>query len=72
MQKRSEDVDALVSVSNFFAVKMKQKMGLPDEKVQTIHLGVEVDDYTFISTRSTRKGISVIFHACAMKMDLIL
>jgi glycosyltransferase involved in cell wall biosynthesis len=64
MQKRAEDVDALVSVSNFFAGKMKQKMGLPDEKVHTIHLGVEVDDYTFISTKDKERNIGYVSRMC--------
>src|SRR5690554_954884 len=38
MHNRANDVDALVSVSNFFADKMIHQMELPTEKVHTIHL----------------------------------
>jgi len=64
MHKRSEDVDALVSVSNFFAGKMKQSMGLADDKIHTIHLGVEVDDYTYISTRDKERNIGYVSRMC--------
>ena len=64
MHTRSKDVDALVSVSNFFARKMKERMQLPDEKVHTIHLGVEITDYAFISTREKERNIGYISRMC--------
>ncbi len=64
MHTRSQDVDALVSVSNFFAEKMKDRMQLPDEKVHTIHLGVEINDYTFISTREKERNVGYISRMC--------
>ena len=45
MHERSKDVDVLVSVSNFFAGVMKERMNLSDEKVKTIHLGVDVEGH---------------------------
>ncbi|MFA5533372.1 MAG: glycosyltransferase family 4 protein [Mariniphaga sp.] len=64
MHKRAEDVDALVAVSDFFAEKMKTSMELPSEKVQTIHLGVEVNDYTYISPREKPRHVGYISRMC--------
>lgn len=64
MNDRTADVDALVAVSNYFAEKMQQKMSLPLEKVHTIHLGVEVADYNFISTRKKQRNIGFISRLC--------
>jgi glycosyltransferase involved in cell wall biosynthesis len=64
MHERAKDVDALVSVSDFFAEKMKQSMELPAEKVQTIHLGVEVNDYTYVSTKEKPRNVGYISRMC--------
>ncbi|RIH65032.1 glycosyltransferase family 1 protein [Mariniphaga sediminis] len=64
MHTRSEDVDMLVAVSDFFAEKMKKSMKLPEEKVQTIHLGVEVNDYTFISASKKPRNVGYISRMC--------
>ncbi len=64
MHTRSRDVDALVSVSNFFAEKMKARMDLPEDKLHTIHLGVDIDDYTFISTREKERNVGYISRIC--------
>lgn len=64
MQTRSEDVDVFVSVSNFFAGKTKVLMGLPPEKVKTIHLGVEPADYTFVSSKNKPRNIGYISRMC--------
>jgi hypothetical protein len=46
-------------------------MQLPAEKVHTIHLGVKIDDYKYISTREKERNIGYI-SGCVMKMVLIL
>ena len=55
MHERAEDVDALVAVSNFFADTMKKRMQLPDKKVHTFYLGVDYEDYRFISTKDKER-----------------
>lgn len=64
MHKRAEDVDAFVSVSDYFAEKMKLLMELPPEKVHTIHLGVETNDYTYNSPREKERNIGFISRMC--------
>ena len=64
MHERSKDVDALVSVSHFFSGVMKQKMNLPDEKVRVIHLGVDVNDYKYISPKEKERNVGYISRMC--------
>jgi glycosyltransferase involved in cell wall biosynthesis len=64
MHERAEDVDAFVSVSEFFARKMTQRMDLPAEKISTIHLGVDVEDYRYIPTASKQRNIGYISRLC--------
>jgi glycosyltransferase involved in cell wall biosynthesis len=64
MHERSNDVDALVSVSHYFSGVMKQKMNLPDEKVKVIHLGVDVNDYKYISPKEKERNVGYISRMC--------
>ncbi len=64
MHTRAKDVDALVAVSDFFGTKMKELLQLPAEKVQTIHLGVEMNDYTYISTYDKPRNIGYLSRIC--------
>jgi glycosyltransferase involved in cell wall biosynthesis len=43
MAQAGESVDAFVSVSQWYADKIKDKMHIPDEKLKVIHLGVDND-----------------------------
>lgn len=64
MHERAGDVDVLVSVSDFFAGVMKERMNLPDEKIKTIHLGVDVEDYEYISTKEKERNVGYISRMC--------
>ncbi len=64
MHERSKDVDKLVSVSNFFAGLMKDRMRLNDDQLQTIHLGVDVEDYEFVSVREKPRNVGYISRMC--------
>ena len=64
MHERAKDVDILVSVSDFFADVMKERMNLPDEKVKTIHLGVDIEDYKYISTKEKERNVGYISRMC--------
>lgn len=64
MSQRSEDVDMMVSVSDYFSEKMKQQMHLPDEKLRTIHLGVDINDYKYLSTRQKERNIGYLSRMC--------
>ncbi|WP_346857219.1 glycosyltransferase family 4 protein [uncultured Draconibacterium sp.] len=64
MHKRSDDVDALVAVSNFFADAMKKRMNLKDEKVHTFYLGVDAEDYPYIPVKEKPRNVGYISRMC--------
>ena len=64
MHERAKDVDVLVAVSHFFAGVMKQRMNIPDEKIKTIHLGVDVNDYNYIPPREKERNVGYISRMC--------
>ncbi|NQU85857.1 MAG: glycosyltransferase family 4 protein [Mariniphaga sp.] len=60
MHEKAKDVDAFISVSNFFTDVMKKNMTLPDEKVHSIYLGVDYEDYTYINSSEKPRNIGYI------------
>jgi len=64
MHERSNDVDALVAVSNFFAETMKKQMNLPTEKLHTFYLGVDPGEYHFISVKEKPRNVGYISRMC--------
>ncbi len=64
MHTGAENVDALIAVSNFFAETMQNKMALPAEKVHTFYLGVDAEDYHFISTNEKPRNVGFISRMC--------
>ncbi len=64
MSERSEDVSAFISVSDFYARVMKEKMTLPDKKVRSVHIGVDPDDYTFRPVSEKKRRIGFVSRMC--------
>jgi len=64
MHERSNDVDALVAVSNYFADTMKKRMNLGDEKIHTFYLGVDTEDYPFIPVKEKPGNVGYISRMC--------
>jgi glycosyltransferase involved in cell wall biosynthesis len=46
MSERGKDVDVFISVSDYFAAEIHQRMIIPENKMQTVYLGVDTLDYT--------------------------
>ncbi len=46
MSDRGRDVDLFISVSDYFASEIHQRMVIPESKMQTVHLGVDTADYS--------------------------
>lgn len=46
MGEKANDTGALIAVSDFFANKMKQKMGIPDGKLHVVHIGIDPSRYS--------------------------
>ncbi len=65
MSKGGEHVSSFVSVSDYYAREMKKKMHLPEEKMETVHIGVFPGDYEFIPTsRKEGRNIGYISRMC--------
>ena len=60
MSERAKDVDAFISVSDYFAKAAQNWMNLPDEKLYTLHLGVDPSDYEFSNAASRDREIGYI------------
>lgn len=43
--ERASEADALVAVSHYYARFMRQRLGLPEEKLHVVHTGIPTDDY---------------------------
>jgi glycosyltransferase involved in cell wall biosynthesis len=46
MSERGRYVDMFISVSNYFAKEIHDRMTIPAEKMTTVHLGVDMTDYS--------------------------
>ncbi len=60
MSEKAEDVAAFVSVSHYFTKLMKEKVKLEDNKVHTLHLGVDPADYTYINSAEKERAIGFL------------
>lgn len=46
MSRRGEDVDAFISVSDYFAAEIHNRMTIRQGNMHTVHLGVDTSDYS--------------------------
>lgn len=60
MSEKAAWVDAFISVSDYYAGLSKQRMKLPDEKVHTVYLGVDPEDYVYKSASRKERTIGFI------------
>jgi len=64
MSERAKDVDAFLSVSDFYAGIMKEKMNIPAEKLFTSHISVDPDDYVYTNSADKNFAIGYISRMC--------
>ena len=64
MHERAADVDAFISVSDYYAAEMIEKMDLPAEKVSTLHLGVDPEDYPVADVYTKPRNIGFLSRMC--------
>jgi len=64
MHDRAADVDAFISVSEYYAAEMLEKMDLPAEKVSSLHLGVDPQDYRVIDPDTKPRNIGFLSRMC--------
>jgi glycosyltransferase involved in cell wall biosynthesis len=64
MSKKADDIDAFVSVSDYYAGVSINRMNLPVEKIHTIHLGVDPKEYHFANATTKPRNIGYISRMC--------
>jgi len=73
MSTKSEDVDAFIAVSDFYAQVSLEKMKLPKEKVFTNYLGVDPEEYSCVAANTKERNIGYISRMCeANGFDIIV
>jgi len=60
MGEKANDVDAFIAVSDYYAEAAQKWMNLPEEKMHTIHLGVDPEDYPFYPSTNKNREIGFI------------
>jgi len=64
MHERSEEVDAFIAVSDYYADYMKDHMKLPADKVHSVQLGVDPADYRVRPMAEKERNIGFISRMC--------
>jgi len=61
---KAKDIDLFIGVSHYFSAIMQQRMSLPAEKIKSLYLGVDPDDYDYIPVRNKGRNIGYISRMC--------
>jgi glycosyltransferase involved in cell wall biosynthesis len=73
MASKGDFVSKFVSVSDFYAGEMKQKLKIPEKKLSTVHIGVDTEDYPFIPQGEKNRNIGYISRMCEMNgLDILV
>jgi glycosyltransferase involved in cell wall biosynthesis len=64
MAEKAGYVDAFIAVSDYYSEVMKNKMSLPDEKIYTIHIGVNPSGYKIFSPSLNPPTIGFLSRLC--------
>jgi glycosyltransferase involved in cell wall biosynthesis len=73
MSTKAEDVEAFISVSDYYAGVMKKQMGIPEEKLSSVHIGVDPADYTFKPPSEKPRSIGYVSRMCHENgMDILV
>jgi len=64
LREKAKDVDQFISVSHYFTSFMKEKLGLQEDKITTLHLGVDPADYTYRNAAEKGKNIGFLSRLC--------
>lgn len=60
MSKKAEDIDAFISVSDYYANEMKNKMRIPDSKMHIVPIGIDSSLYRYSKPTSKPQVIGYI------------
>jgi glycosyltransferase involved in cell wall biosynthesis len=64
MSTRADHVNEFISVSDYYAGVMKEKMNLPAEKLSSVHIGVDPDDYEVKPVSGKKRNIGFVSRMC--------
>ena len=64
MSEKAEDVAVFIPVSNYYSQVMKEKMNLPEEKLKTVHIGIDPAEYTFRKPSEKSRNIGYVSRMC--------
>jgi glycosyltransferase involved in cell wall biosynthesis len=64
MCEKTRDVDLFIPVSQYFASFIKDKLCIPDEKMEILNLGVDPEDYTFSDASAKARNIGYLSRLC--------
>ncbi len=64
MSRKGDHVSAFIAVSEYYAGVMKEKMDIPDEKLTSVHIGVDPADYTFKPASEKKRNIGYVSRMC--------
>ena len=73
MSNKAAYVEKFISVSDYYAGVMKEKMTLPEAKMASVHIGVDPADYTFKPVKEKKRNIGYVSRMCHCNgMDILL
>ena len=64
MSRKASAVDVFIPVSDHYSALMKNRMNLPEAKLQRLHLGVDPSDYSFHHASKKPKNIGFLSRMC--------
>ncbi len=64
MQENSEYIDAYIGVSDYYTKLMVDKMNIPAHKINSLHIGVDVSDYSYDPEIIKPRNIGYISRMC--------
>jgi len=64
MEANSEYIDAYIGVSEYYSKLILEKMTIPKEKLHSLHIGVDPDDYDYSPDKANPLNIGYISRMC--------
>ncbi len=60
MSRKAQDVGVFIPVSDYYARVMQEKMEIPEEKLSSVHIGVDPADYVFKPVTEKKRNIGFV------------
>jgi glycosyltransferase involved in cell wall biosynthesis len=64
METKAADIDGFIAVSDYYRNVMKKNMNIPEEKLYTVHIGVDPKDYSIVPVTGKKRNIGFISRMC--------